>query len=117
MLSICKKLLSVQPLRFIIAASLCAVLVLANTLPAMAVGGSDKGGTTLDDIVEKAEQVIRQEPRSMQEVQEKANNSTNTVQGTANKEKMEQSQNSKSGPAMAEDVNKTVKDLEDADYD
>jgi len=117
MLSICKKLLSVRPLRFLIAVSLCTVLLLANAVPAMAVGGSDKGGTTLDDIVEKAEQVIKQEPRSMQEVQEKANNKTNTVQGTANQEKMEQSQDSKSGPAMAEDVNETVKDLKDADYD
>jgi len=112
-----EKFFSARPVRFLIVASLCTVLLLSNALPAAAVGGSDKGGTTLDEIVEKAEQVVKQEPRSMQEVQAEANKSTNTVQGSANKEKMEQSQDSKSGPAIAEDVNEAVKDMEDADYD
>lgn len=112
-----EKLFCARPLRFLIAASLCTFLFLSNALPAAAVGGSDKGGTTLDQIVEKAEQVVKQEPRSMQEVQTEANKNTNSVQGSANKEKMEKAENSMSGPPMAKQANELVKEIKDADYD
>ena len=98
-------------MKAIIAIAVCAVMVLGTAYPAMAFGGSSsnssKGSVEMNDLKETSKEAVRKEPRSAQAVQAKAKEGPNSVQGSANSEKMKNTGNSDNATtikAQVEDV-------------
>lgn len=90
-------------------AFVCATAVFVNTAPAFAFGmktSADpaEGTVQLDGIYEESEQAIKGQPRGMKEVQKKASEGLNGVQGSANTGKMKSSSDSTGASTVKDDV-------------
>ncbi|NJN88620.1 MAG: hypothetical protein HC881_22995 [Leptolyngbyaceae cyanobacterium SL_7_1] len=90
---------ALRPVRFLILAFTCAMLFFANAFPAIAAGVSapsspSKGTAPINDILEESENALKAEPRTMEEVIEKANQGPNEVQGGADLDQMKRPDNS-----------------------
>jgi hypothetical protein len=83
--------LFVRPVRFLIALFIGAIVFLGQVAPAAAVGSAPRatseGPAHLDDVQKESEDSIRHIP-GMKEVQQKANEGINEVQGAADADKM-----------------------------
>jgi hypothetical protein len=88
------KIFNFRPVRVLVAAFVGAVLLFSNALPTLAVSSRpDQGEDQLQQIEQKSEDVLKSNPRSLEESQKDAENGLNTVQGQANKEKMKRPEN------------------------
>ena len=98
-----------------VASAVCALMLLSVASPAMAFGSTpsdrSKGVVEMNEMKETSKDAVRKEPRSTKEVQAKARQGTNAVQGGANLEKMNNSRNSQQSEtieAQAADVLENV---------
>ncbi|MGF1674688.1 MAG: hypothetical protein ACFCUV_13535 [Rivularia sp. (in: cyanobacteria)] len=100
------KLTSVRPLRFVVAAFMCVMLLFSSALPAAAIGTSksspNKGAEQLNDIQRKTEELTQNNAPSNKRVIEESNKGLNEVQGAANAENMNNPSNSQ-GAVTVED--------------
>ncbi|MEO1295185.1 MAG: hypothetical protein AAFW75_05160 [Cyanobacteria bacterium J06636_16] len=75
-----------------LAAATCALLIFTAASPAVAFGSSSsspaKGTAEMNEIQATSKQAVKGEPRDLNEVQSKAAEGTNAVQGKASMEKM-----------------------------
>lgn len=88
-----------RPVRFLVVAFACAMLFFASAFPAVAGGLSTpssptKGEAPLDNILEESQNALRDEPRTLEEVTEKASQGPNEVQGGADLDQMKRPDNS-----------------------
>lgn len=94
--------------RFVIAGLLCVTLLFSNALSAAAIGTSKsmptEGTEQLKGIQQETDKVANSNPRSMQEVQAKAQKGLNAVQGDADKDKMYRPSNSGDATTVKEEV-------------
>ncbi len=101
----------VRPVRFLMTACVAAFLFFTNVFPAMAAKSQPTDGEVqLTKIEERSEQVLKSNPRSLEEVQ--ANNSEkglNAVQGEANKNKMSRPENSQDATSVEEQIDQGLK--------
>ena len=85
-------------IRAFVASAVCALMLLGIAAPAMAFGSTpsdrSKGVVEMNEMKETSKDAVRKEPRSAKEVQAKAKQGTNAVQGSANLEKMNTTSNS-----------------------
>lgn len=81
-----------QMMRTALAVVACALLVFGAASPAAAFGSSSsspaKGTAEMNELQETSKQAVKGEPRNLKEVQSKAAEGTNAVQGKASMEKM-----------------------------
>ncbi len=100
--------------RLIITFSLCLTIFLAAT-PAFAMGSSQakpsEGIAQLDKIEQRSKDVLKEGPRGMQEVQERAKGGINAVQGGADQSKMNTPENSKEAVSVIDQVKDALSDL------
>ncbi|WP_414541099.1 hypothetical protein [Nostoc sp. CCY0012] len=97
-----------RPVRFVILAFACTLLLLNNTLPAFAISSYQshptEGTTQLLETQRKTDEVAKSEPPKLKEVQEKSNKGLNEVQGDADINKMNRPENSQSATSVEENV-------------
>jgi hypothetical protein len=100
-----------RPVRFIIVAFTCALLIFSNALPAAAIGSQPSNAqdevTQLTGIQKETDQLSTEAPPGLEETQKRANEGLNSVQGAADIEKMKRPENS----AQATTVEDEVKNL------
>ncbi len=101
-----------RPVRFIIVAFTCALLIFSYALPAAATIGSTTSNpedevTQLTGIQKETDQLSTEAPPGLEETQQRANEGLNSVQGAADIEKMKRPENS----AQATTVEDEVKNL------
>ncbi|AFY56534.1 hypothetical protein Riv7116_4100 [Rivularia sp. PCC 7116] len=102
------KLSNLRPLRFVMAAFMCVMLLFSTALPAAAVGASksapEKGAAQLNEIQKSAEELTENNAPSKSRVVNKSNKGLNEVQGAANAEKMNRPSNSQDATTVEEKV-------------
>ena len=103
------KLPSVRPLRFVVAALMCVMLLLSTALPAAAIGTNkssptDKGAEQLNEIQQKTQELTENNAPSNERVINESNKGLNEVQGAANAENMNSPSNSQNAVTVEDKV-------------
>ncbi|MBD2516497.1 hypothetical protein H6G93_16035 [Nostoc sp. FACHB-973] len=97
-----------RPVRFLVVAFTCALLLLSNAFPAFAIDSyqskSTEGETQLLDIQRKTDEAARKPPAGLEEVQRKSNEGLNEVQGAADFDKQKRPENSQSATSVEESI-------------
>ncbi|MFH7030653.1 MAG: hypothetical protein ACHBN1_36205 [Heteroscytonema crispum UTEX LB 1556] len=98
-----------RPVRFLIVALTCALLLFSNVVPAFAIG-SNRSDTTeatdqLLDIQKKTDEIGRSAPPGLEKVQTESNKGLNEVQGDADIDKMNRPENSQDAVTVEDEVN------------
>jgi hypothetical protein len=83
----------------------CILLLISNAFPVAAASSNPtKGEDSLKEIQNDSEEVLRSGPASMEEVQSKAKNGINGIQGDADKNQMHRPENSEDSTTVEEKV-------------
>ncbi|MGB3510762.1 MAG: low temperature-induced protein [Microcoleaceae cyanobacterium] len=115
MISISRALKS-RLVRFLMATFVCTFLFLSSAFPVVAATSSPtKGEDALKEVQKESEEVLRSNPRSMEEVQSKAKGGLNAVQGGADMNKMYRPENAQDATSVEERVQDFLNDLTDSD--
>lgn len=93
---------ALRPVRFLIAACVCALLLLSNALPVSAdpvnptssKSYPQQGEANLQSIEKEAQKAVLKDPYSQKETKDKANQGLNEIQGAADIDQMSRSENS-----------------------
>ncbi|BAY11670.1 hypothetical protein [Calothrix sp. NIES-2098] len=97
-----------RPVRFLVVAFTCALLLLSNAFPAFAIdsyrSNPEEATTQLLDIQRKTDEVERSAPPGLNKVQEESNKGLNEVQGDADIDKMKRPSNSQSATSVEEKI-------------
>ncbi|QLE55672.1 hypothetical protein [Nostoc sp. TCL26-01] len=97
-----------RPVRFLIVAFTCALLLLSNTVPAFAIGTSPSDPTkATDQLLEtqkETDKVARSAPPGLKEVQKKSNEGLNEVQGAADIDKQKRPENSQNATTVEGEI-------------
>lgn len=110
-----------RPVRFLVIAFACSLLLLSNALPVFAANNptagfsstrSDptKGEEHLDEIYEKSEEALRAAPGDAQRFVEEANKGLNEVQGAGDVERMKSSEDAQ-GTTLQEKVGEVLENI------
>jgi hypothetical protein len=98
-----------RPVRFVIVALTCALLVFSNVVPALAISSNQSDVTEatdqLLDIQKKTDEISRSAPPGLEKVQKESNKGLNEVQGDADIDKMNRPENSQSALTVEDEVN------------
>ncbi|MDX2230786.1 MAG: hypothetical protein NW220_14190 [Leptolyngbyaceae cyanobacterium bins.349] len=102
-----------RPLRFLVVAFTCALLVFSNAVPALAAGMTSQskpsdGEVQLKKIYDESEKSLNSGLDSMQEVSERAQRGVNEVQGGADLDKMSSPDNSQDATTFKDQVKKAL---------
>ncbi|MBW4655141.1 MAG: hypothetical protein KME20_19175 [Kaiparowitsia implicata GSE-PSE-MK54-09C] len=105
----------IQSVRAIALALMVVVVLFVNATPALAISSSPSapsdGEAPLNNIYDKAERALENEPRSMNEVQDEAGKGLNEVQGDADLDKMNHDGNSPEATTAKEKVEDALDNL------
>ncbi|MEH2063634.1 MAG: hypothetical protein V7K50_15455 [Nostoc sp.] len=97
-----------RPVRFLVVAFTCALILLSNAFPAFAIDSyqseSTEGTTQLLDIQAKTDKAAKEPPQGLEKVQEESNKGLNEVQGDADIDKQKRPENSQSATSSEENV-------------
>ncbi|MBE9006884.1 hypothetical protein IQ259_17885 [Fortiea sp. LEGE XX443] len=97
-----------RPLRFLIIAFTCALLLISNAFPAFAIEASKSkptdATTQLLETQRKTDELARSAPPGLNKVQEESNKGLNEVQGDADIDKMKRPENSQNATSVEEEV-------------
>lgn len=105
---------NLRPLRFLMAALLLAFLWIGSAVPSWAgVSSPSQGEDALKQIQKDSEQVLRGGPPSLEDVQAKAQEGINEVQGGADKEKMKNAANSQGSTSVEEKIKEGMDNIRD----
>jgi hypothetical protein len=96
-------------LRFVVVIFACSLVLVSNVLPAYAMGSSSKskpsdGPAQLNKIEERAQDVAKSDPLSLEETQARSQGGLNEVQGAADKNKMSRPSNSQDATTIQDQV-------------
>jgi flagellar motility protein MotE (MotC chaperone) len=95
-----------RPVRFLVVAFTCALLLFSNAFPAFAIDSYQseptEGTTQLLEIQRKTDEAAKEPPQGLKKVQEESNKGLNEVQGAADIDKQKRPENSQ-GATSAED--------------
>ena len=108
----------VRAAKALMVAFVCATVLVVNVSPAFAFGirGSaepSEGTAVLDDVYQGSKQVTESQPRGMKEVQKKASEGLNGVQGAANTGKMKSPGDSPGAQTVKDDVKDAIDSVTD----
>ncbi|MCC5639420.1 hypothetical protein LC593_27075 [Nostoc sp. CHAB 5844] len=97
-----------RPVRFLIVAFTCALLLFSNAFPALAIESSQSkptdATTQLLETQKKTDEVGRSAPPGLKKVQEESNKGLNEVQGDADIDKMKRPENSQDATTVEDEV-------------
>src|SRR5690349_15362531 len=97
-----------RPVRFLIVAFTCAVLLISNAFPAFAIesyqSNPTEATTQLLETQRKTDEIGRSAPPGLKKVQEESNKGLNEVQGDADIDKMKRPDNSQGATSVEEEV-------------
>lgn len=97
-----------RPVRFLVVAFTCALILLSNAFPAFAIDSYQskptEGTTQLLDIQAKTDKAAKEPPQGLEKVQEESNKGLNEVQGDADIDKQKRPENSQSATSSEENV-------------
>jgi len=97
-----------SPVRFLVVAFTCALLLLSSAFPAFAINSyqSDptEATTQLLETQRETDEVAKSPPPGLKEVQKKSNEGLNEVQGAADIDKQKRPSNSQSSTSVEENV-------------
>lgn len=97
-----------RPVRFLVVAFTCALILLSSAFPAFAIDSyqseSTEGTTQLLDIQAKTDKAAKEPPQGLKKVQEESNKGLNEVQGDADIDKQKHPENSQSSTSSEENV-------------
>jgi hypothetical protein len=98
----------VRPVRFLVVAFTCALLLLTNAFPALAMG-TTKSATTeatdqLNQIQRKTDEKATEPPLGREETQAETYQGLNEVQGDADFDKMKRPENSQNATTVKDEV-------------
>ena len=93
---------ALRPVRFLVAACVCALLLFSNAFPAFAdpvnptsvKSSLQQGEANLQSIEKEAQKAVLKDPYSQQETTDKANQGLNEIQGAADFDQMNRPDNS-----------------------
>ncbi|MEH2354124.1 hypothetical protein [Nostoc sp.] len=95
-----------RPVRFLVVAFTCALVLFSNAFPAFAIDSyqSDptEGTTQLLDIQAKTDEAAKEPPQGLKQVQEESNKGLNEVQGAADIDKQKSPENSQGATSVEE---------------
>ncbi|MEH2071227.1 MAG: hypothetical protein V7K47_24230 [Nostoc sp.] len=95
-----------RPVRFLVVAFTCALLLLSSAFPAFAIDSyqskNTEGETQLLDIQRRTDEAAKKPPAGLEEVERKSNEGLNEVQGAADIEKQKSPENSQSAVTIEE---------------
>ncbi|MBE9205476.1 hypothetical protein IQ244_02795 [Nostoc sp. LEGE 06077] len=97
-----------RPVRFLIVAFTCALVLVSNAFPAFAIESykSDptEATTQLLETQKKTDEIGRSAPPGLKKVQEESNKGLNEVQGDADIDKMKRPENSQAATTVEDEV-------------
>ncbi len=97
-----------RPVRFLIVAFTCALLLLSSTVPAFAITSYQSDPTEETDqlleIQKATDEVGRSAPPGLKEVQKKSNEGLNEVQGAADIDKQKRPENSQESTSVEGEI-------------
>jgi hypothetical protein len=97
-----------RPVRFLVVAFTCALILLSSAFPAFAIDSyqSDptEGTTQLLDIQRKTDEAAKSPPAGMKKVQKESNKGLNEVQGAADIDQQKNPGNSQSSTSVEENI-------------
>ncbi|MBD2679161.1 MULTISPECIES: hypothetical protein [Nostoc] len=97
-----------RPVRFLVVAFTCALLLLSSAFPAFAIDSYQskptEGETQLLDIQRKTDEAAKKPPIGLEETQAKTQGGLNEVQGTADFDKQKRPENSQSSTSVEESI-------------
>ncbi|MGB3403746.1 MAG: low temperature-induced protein [Microcoleaceae cyanobacterium] len=112
MKTILSKVLNIRPARFLVAAFFGALLLFSHALPTFAVSSSlTDGEEQLQQIEQESKEVLKSNPRSLEEVQADTEGGLNGVQGKANINKMSNPQNTGMAKSVEQQIDDKLKEL------
>ncbi len=86
----------------------CAFILFSQALPVMAIGSTPssptQGEAQLDAVQKRSEDALKDPPLSLKQVQDKANEGINEIQGDADYQKMNRPGNSRQATSVEEQV-------------
>ncbi|MFN6529082.1 hypothetical protein [Nostoc sp. ChiSLP03a] len=99
-----------RPVRFLVVAFTCALVLFSNAFPAFAIGTDQsnptEGTTQLLDIQRKTDEAAKEPPQGLKKVQKESNQGLNEVQGAADVDKQKSPENSQGARTIEEKANK-----------
>jgi TolA-binding protein len=102
-------------MRTVLAVVASVLLIFSAASPAVAFGNSSsspaKGTAQMNDLQAESERAVKREPRDLKEVQRKAQEGPNEVQGRADMNKMNTPENSKQATTVREQVENAFEDV------
>ncbi|MBG1267667.1 hypothetical protein [Nostoc sp. WHI] len=97
-----------SPVRFLVVAFTCALVLLSSAFPAFAIDSyqsdSTEATTQLLDIQRKTDEAAKASPFGLRKVQKESNEGLNEVQGDADIDKQKRPENSQSSTSVEENV-------------
>lgn len=102
-----------RPLRFLVIALVCTLLMFSNAMPVLAAGTTSpskpsEGEVQLKKIYDESENSLNSGLDSMKEVSERAQKGVNEVQGGADLDKMSTPENSQDATTFKDQVKKAL---------
>jgi len=109
-----------RPLRFVVVAVACTLLILSNVAPAFAAGTTSpskptEGETQLKKVYDESENALNSGLNSIEEVTERAQQGVNEVQGGADLDKMNNPANSQDATTFKDQVKKALEKVTPGD--
>lgn len=106
-----------RPIRTLLVAVTCAVLLFMHAAPAMAISSQPtdpaKGEPGLQDIFEKSEDALKSDDTLTMKVKDEANKGLNEVQGAADKNDMYRPETSQHATSAEEQVERALSKITD----
>lgn len=110
--------------RVVLVVTVCAFMLFNTALPAYAAGSSNatigssrshptEGEAPLNNIFERSEDVLKAEPRPMDELQKTAEGGLNEIQGAADYDKMSRPDNSQDAESVPDQIKRAFDNLTD----
>lgn len=110
--------------RVVLVVTVCAFMLFNAALPAYAAGSSKatigssrsqptEGEAPLNNIFERSEDVLKAEPRTMDELQKTADRGINEIQGAADYDKMSRPENSQDAESVPDQIKRAFDNLTD----
>ncbi len=97
-----------RPVRFLVVAFTCALLLFSNAFPAFAIDSyqsdTTEGTTQLLEIQRKTDKAAKEPPQGLKKVQEESNKGLNEVQGAADIDKQKRPENSQGATSVEENI-------------
>ncbi|MEH2079435.1 MAG: hypothetical protein V7K89_05295 [Nostoc sp.] len=98
-----------RPVRFLLVAFTCALVLFSNAFPAFAIdsyqSNPTEGTTQLLDIQRKTDEAAKEPPEGLKKTQKEANEGLNEVQGAADIDKQKRPENSGDAKSVEEKAN------------